>query len=82
MDLLQLGRRRMGVRLRGNVPVLPVQTSDGKGGHDEGNGDFEQEGYGEEGTGGKKREDSRRETEEQRSGARCADRCSCGSKAE
>ena len=72
----------MGVWLGGNVPVLPVQTPDGEGGHDESDGDFEQEGYGEEGTGGEEREDSRRETEEQRSGARCADRCSRGGEAE
>ena len=82
MDLLQLGRRRMGGRLGRNVPVLPVQTSDGKGGHDKGNGDLEQEGYGKESTGGKTREDSRRKTEEQRPGARCADRGSRRGKAE
>jgi hypothetical protein len=82
MDVLQLGRRRMGVRLGRNVPVLPVQASDGKGGHDQGNGNLEQEGYGEEGTGGETREDSRRKTEEQGSGARCADRGSRRGKAE
>lgn len=60
LERVQLGCWRMGVRLSRHVPVLPVQTPDGKGRYDARYGDSQQEGYGEEGARGQAREDEGR----------------------
>lgn len=54
---MQLGRRRMGVRLDRHVPILPIQAPNGEGGHDARHGDSQQEGHGEEGARGATGED-------------------------
>lgn len=67
----------MGIWLSRHVPVLPIQTPDGEGGHDARHGDSQQERYGEEGAGGTAREDEGREAEDQGPRAGCA---ACGAR--